>query len=120
VNHAYTTIAALVLVLALPALASGGRARADPSICSVADCTPDIPGYLDQLRLDGISGDSNQVLISNGEKICGDIARGVPSQTESDRLRSANPLTPLHGNAGVDAALPYLCPQFMEEGLPMG
>ena len=109
--------AALALVLPVP-----GSARADsPSICDPPtnwDCTPDPAGYLNQLKSAGISGNSDQTLIHNGQAICGDIANGVPSADEAAGLQQTNPsLTYLQTNAAVDTALTYLCPRLITQDM---
>ena len=69
----------------------------------------------------GISGNSNQTLVQNGQSICAHIAHGTSSLTAADRLRSVNPsLTLVQGNTAVDAALTFLCPQLIHtDGTPL-
>ena len=78
------------------------------------DCRPDPPGYLDQVHTAGIAGNSDQTLLTVGQRICDDLAHGTPSALVAAGLRQTSPSLSLHqGNVAVDAALMNLCPQLM-------
>lgn len=93
-------------------------AQADPgSACSAdpdMDCRPDPSGYLDQLHTAGITGNSDQTLLTVGHRVCADLEHGAPSALEAAGLRQTNPsMTLVQGNVAVDAAIMNLCPQLM-------
>jgi len=109
VTPALVAVSAATLILA-PA------AKADPrAMCqdNQGACAADVPGYLQALANDGISGNGN-AMVNVGYSICGDISRGTPAVQEAANVRSVNrALTLQQGNFAVDVAQLYLCPQVM-------
>ena len=92
---------AFAVAAAVTALALARVAHADPA---------DYSGYMETLADAGIHANSDATLITTGKGICADIARGVPSVTEANRLRMANPTMSLvQGHVAVDVALTFLC-----------
>jgi hypothetical protein len=72
-----------------------------------------VPGYLQALVGEGISGNSN-AMVNIGYRVCGDIQHGVSAVKEAASIRSVNPsLTLQQGNFAVDVAQIYLCPDVM-------
>jgi hypothetical protein len=108
------TISTVAAVSAALILAPG--AHADPgAVCQDNQdaCAPDVPGCLQALANDGISGNSN-AMVKVGYGICREISRGIPAVQAAANLRSANPTLSLQqGNFAVDATQVYLCPQVM-------
>jgi Protein of unknown function (DUF732) len=91
-------------------------AKADPgAICQDAQgaCAANVPGYLQALAGDGISGNSD-AMVNVGYRVCDHISHGTPAVNEAAAIRSVNPgLTLQQGNFAVDVAQVYLCPQVM-------
>lgn len=112
-------VAVAALVVILVTLSVGlNVAQADPgSACSAdpdMDCRPDPSGYLAQLHTAGITGNSDQTLLTIGQRVCADLEHGAPTAVEAAGLRQTNPSMTLHqGNVAVDAAMMNLCPQLM-------
>jgi hypothetical protein len=72
-----------------------------------------VPGYLQALAGDGISGNSD-AMVNVGYRVCEHISHGTPAVKEAAAIRSVNPgLTLQQGNFAVDVAQVYLCPQVM-------
>jgi hypothetical protein len=117
-KHLTITVAAAFVAFSVTLSVGSNVAQADPGLACSADpdmdCRPDPPGYLDQVRTAGITGNSDQTLLMVGQQVCADLRHGTPTVLEAAGLRQTNPsMTLLQGNVAVDAALLNLCPELM-------